>query len=180
VDISVVLGAAEPSDSSSSLEELGPDSLVMTVPTRSAWLAGSAQPGMDLDFDLDFNLPVRTGYSPIRLFDIADDPLSPMVDVDVLDPNELVPSVPQSAQNLHLHCECPHQTSRGGSECRNASLRSKPAVHFSKYCHCRCVIARHLNGESTLNFIPRCGRLDHGERAIDRQLRNSAIGRTGH
>jgi hypothetical protein len=32
----------------------------MTVPIRSAWLAGSAQTGMDLNFDsdLDFNLPV--------------------------------------------------------------------------------------------------------------------------
>jgi len=36
----------------------------MTVPIRSAWLAGSAQPGMDLNFDsdLDVNLPVQTGY----------------------------------------------------------------------------------------------------------------------
>ena len=37
-------------------------SLVMTVPIRSAWLAGSAQPGLNLDFDidLDFNLADQT------------------------------------------------------------------------------------------------------------------------
>jgi hypothetical protein len=36
----------------------------MTVPIRPAWLAGSAQTGMDLNFDsdLDVNLPVQTGY----------------------------------------------------------------------------------------------------------------------
>jgi hypothetical protein len=45
--------------------------LVMTVPIRSAWLAGSAQPGTNLDFDinLDFNLPVQ---KPILLSDLLE------------------------------------------------------------------------------------------------------------
>ena len=43
----------------------------MTVPIRSAWLAGSAQTGMDLNFDsdLDFNLPVQTAYLTDPPFD---------------------------------------------------------------------------------------------------------------
>jgi hypothetical protein len=49
-----------------------------------------------MDLDLDFNLPVRQATSPIRL-DVADDCLPAVVDVDVLDPNELVPSVTQAA-----------------------------------------------------------------------------------
>jgi hypothetical protein len=37
--------------------------------------------------------------SPIRPFHIADDCLSPIVDMDVLNLNELVPSMPQSAHS---------------------------------------------------------------------------------
>jgi hypothetical protein len=39
----------------------------MTVPTRPAWLAGSAQAGMDLNFDsdLDLNLPVALQSTPV-------------------------------------------------------------------------------------------------------------------
>jgi hypothetical protein len=65
---------------------------------------------MDLDFDsdLDFNLPVQTAYSPIRLFDVPDDCLTTVIYVHMLDPDVLLTSITQAAQNLHLHRECPH------------------------------------------------------------------------
>jgi hypothetical protein len=40
---------------------------------------------------------IEPSGSPIRLLHVADEGLSPIADVDVFDPNELVPSVPQSA-----------------------------------------------------------------------------------
>jgi len=78
----------------------------------------------------------RQATSPIRLFDVPDDRLPPIVDVDVLDPDELVPSMPQAAQNLYLHCEHLHQTSRGGSECGNAPFCSEP-VYIGENRHSR-------------------------------------------
>jgi len=46
--------------------------------------------------------------SPIGRFQIANDCLPTIIHMHMLDPNELVPSVPQSTQNLHLHCEDLH------------------------------------------------------------------------
>jgi hypothetical protein len=117
---------------------------------------------------------LRQATSPIRRFQIANERLRAITNVDVFDAHKLRAPVPQSAQNLHLHCEHFHQTSGSGSECRCTSFRSK-SVQPTQYGHCCSMTASHLDRERTLYFISGRSGLDHCKSAINRGLRDCAI-----
>ena len=103
----------------------------------------------------------------IRLFQIADDGLPTIVDMDMFDADKLMTAMTQPSKNLNLRGIRSEQTSRSRPKRRNPPLCSKSAIQLGENCHGGCVRAGHLNGKRSFNFVLwRCG-LDHSEGGVN-------------
>ena len=87
---------------------------------------------------LNVDLPA---YLSIRFFHIANDGLTTVVHMDMLDADKLLPAITQASKDLNLGRISPHQTSRSRSERRNSTLLAKATSSLARppwrLCACR-------------------------------------------
>ena len=96
----------------------------------------------------------------IARFHIADDRLSPVVDVDMLDPDVLVTAMPEPAEGFDLRRIGSQQSGRRGRKCRHTRFAAATTSEPGQYGNRRRVRASHLDRERSFNFVLRLGSFD--------------------
>src|SRR5450756_1889596 len=100
--------------------------------------------------------------------------LPSVVNIDALDPNDLVWTTAKMPQDFDLLGVCPHQPRGRGCRRDYAAIRTMAAPKASQPRHGRRMATGHLHGQCRLNLVFRSHRLDVGEGRIYSDLGNAA------
>jgi hypothetical protein len=97
---------------------------------------------------------------------ISDDGPRTVIDVDVLDANILISTVPEATECLDLHGKCSHQSRRRRRKCNHSTLSTAPTSEPGENCRGGRVGASHLDCERALDLILRGSCLNHRKSRI--------------
>src|SRR6266851_3044063 len=109
------------------------------------------------------------------MFDVADNGLTTIPNINSFDANDLRAAVSQSAQRLRQDRESARQSACRRCRCQNVTVATVPATEPTEDGHRRRMYASHLNYNCTFGFASRPLALDKGQCSIHCDLRHPAV-----